>query len=61
LRWGLKATRVDRDDAGVAGEVTGVERQDVADAVNAHERDKPGVVHLDALDRVGDEQPRQVW
>lgn len=57
LRWGPEARRSDRDDAGVAGEIAPVERQDVGNPVYLHEGDEPGVVHLNAPDRVGDDQP----
>src|SRR5438445_13707620 len=40
------------DDAGIAGEVSGIERQQVRDAVNLHESDKPRVVDLNALNVV---------
>src|SRR5437660_2166261 len=44
------------DDAGIAGEVSGIERQQVRDAVNLHESDKPRGVDLNALDAVLDHE-----
>jgi len=47
---------VDGDDAGEAGEVAGVERQDFGQAVSLHSRDEPGVVRDLALAVVGHDQ-----
>ena len=50
--------RINRLDAVVAREVSGVERKNLVDAVCLHRGDKPGIVNLDAQDFVcGHELP----
>ena len=56
LSW-YDFARMDRTNAGIAGEIGDVQRQDMRDAVYSHSCSQSGVVYLDAHDRMIRDDP----